>query len=835
LARHSRNHANPRRQAARCFGFNTDRGGAIFLFPSDPAPGMVASDRIMTISSRHHSTQRPARGTALLALIPLLSLPLLASERDIANGRQIYLRHCTGCHGRDGEGVPDKYGAPLGGNRSLERIRRIIVNTMPEDDPELCVGEEAEAVARYIHHTFYSSSDVTQAPQARIELVRLTNRQYAQAVADLLGFAVSSEPISMRHGLKGAYYKARRFKSEDRIHERLDRQIQFDFGEGAPDADGIPSDEFSIRWRGSVRALDTGEYEFILRTPNGARLWVNDTAEPVVDAWVASGDLQETRASLKLLGGRVYPLRLDFFKSRDKRAAITLEWVPPHGTREVIPARHLSPDQVRPTFVVTTPFPPDDASVGYERGVAVSPAWDEAATHAAIELANHVVRHLDSLAGIPDGDEDRFEKVVRFCHRFVETAFRRPLSPDQKQFYVQNQFEAAANLETAVKRVIVLALKSPRFLYLGLDARKPDDFEVAARLSFGMWDSLPDEELLGLAGQGNLTDPDETRRQAQRMLEDPRSRAKVREFLHHWLQVGHADNLAKDPELYPRFTPRLMADLRTSLDLFLETVVWSDHADYRELLLADYLYVNPTLAEFYGVSLPEHDEFSRVAVASQHRAGVLTHPYLLALFAYPKTTSPIHRGVFLTRNIVGRGLKPPPVAVAFKDAEFDPSLSMREKVETLTRPEACQACHATINPLGFSLEHYDAVGRFRTSDGDRPVHASSDYVTTDGQTIHLTNARDLARHAAGSPPAHHAFIEQLFHQIVKQPVRAYGPDAIEQLRASFAASEFNIRQLIVDIALLSALHQVEHKPMTTDYGLRTTIHALNPRNTHERP
>jgi hypothetical protein len=680
---------------------------------------------------------------------------------------------------------------------------------MPEDDPDLCVGEDAEAVARYLYENFYAKAPMPRESQARVELVRLTNRQYAEAVADLLASAGSRERPSRIGGLTGAYFKSGNFRRENRIHERLDPRIEFDFGEAAPDADGISSDEFSIRWRGSLWVPDTGEYEFILRTPNGARLWVNDDDEPLIDAGVASGDQEESRSSLKLLGGRAYPLRLDFFKSKDKRAALGLEWNPPHGTREIIPARYLSPNEVGPTFVVNTPFPPDDASVGYERGVSVSPAWEEATTHAAIELANYIARRLDTLAGVGGSGENRDEKILRFCHQFVEAAFRRPLTPEQARCFVQDQFDAAATVDAAVKRVVVLTLKSPRFLYLGLDARQPDDYEVAARLSFGLWDSLPDGELLRLAGQGELSDPERVRAHARRMLEDPRARSKVRDSLHHWLQVDHADNLAKDPHLYPEFTPRLIADLRISLDLFLESAIWSQRADYRELLLADYLYLNAPLADFYGVACPGEEEFGKVQVEAQLRAGVLTHPYLLAVFAYPRTTSPIHRGVFLTRNIVGRGLKPPPVAVAFKDAEFDPKLSMREKVETLTRPEACQACHATINPLGFSLEHYDAVGRFRTTDGDRPVQAASDYITSGGETIRLADARDLARHAVASTSAHHAFIEQLFHQIVKQPVRAYGDEAFERLGADFAGSEFNVQQLLVEIATLTALHQVE--------------------------
>ena len=202
------------------------------------------------------------------------------------------------------------------------------------------------------------------------------------------------------------------------------------------------------------------------------------------------------------------------------------------------------------------------------------------------------------------------------------------------------------------------------------------------------------------------------------------------------------------------------------------------------------------------------DDFVKIAVDPKQRSGVVTHPYLLASFSYQKSTSPIHRGVFLTRNIVGRTLKPPPMAQTFKDAEFAPNLTMREKVAELTRPQACQTCHSVINPLGFSLENYDAVGRFRTQEKGRPIDAISDYITDDGATVRLNGARDLAQFAVNSEHAQKAFIEQLFHQLVKQPVRAYGADTLDRLRTSFIASNYNIQKLIMEIALISAMHGV---------------------------
>jgi hypothetical protein len=282
----------------------------------------------------------------------------------------------------------------------------------------------------------------------------------------------------------------------------------------------------------------------------------------------------------------------------------------------------------------------------------------------------------------------------------------------------------------------------------------------------------------------------------------------MRYFLQQWLQMNQREDLSKDATLFPGFTPEIIADLRVSLNLFLDDAVWNGSSDYRTLLLADYLFLNARLAQFYGVTAPAGEDFQKVTCDPKQRCGVITHPFLLSEFSYQKSTSPIHRGVFLTRNIVGRALKPPPMAQTFKDADFAPNLTMREKVAQLTRPQACQSCHSVINPLGFSLEHYDAVGRFRQDDHDQPINSASEYITDDGETVHLAGPRDVAEFAAGSEQAQDAFIEHLFNQMVKQPMLAYGADVMDRLRQSFVASQFNVRTLMVDIAMVSALHGV---------------------------
>ncbi|MEM7386628.1 MAG: DUF1588 domain-containing protein [Verrucomicrobiota bacterium] len=150
-------------------------------------------------------------------------------------------------------------------------------------------------------------------------------------------------------------------------------------------------------------------------------------------------------------------------------------------------------------------------------------------------------------------------------------------------------------------------------------------------------------------------------------------------------------------------------------------------------------------------------------------------------------------------------MKPPPVAIEFKDDHFDPNLTMREKVTQLTRDKACMACHSTINPLGFSLENYDAVGRWRETEANRkPVDAESDFETGTGETIRLRNARDVAAYALANPSAHRAFVTHLFHHLIKQPSAAFGEGTLENLRHSFQNSGFHIQNLMIEMATLSA-------------------------------
>ena len=179
-------------------------------------------------------------------------------------------------------------------------------------------------------------------------------------------------------------------------------------------------------------------------------------------------------------------------------------------------------------------------------------------------------------------------------------------------------------------------------------------------------------------------------------------------------------------------------------------MVWSDASDFRRLLLADDLYLNGRLAKFYGAKLPADAPFQKVKLDEKERAGLVTHPYLMATFAYTGASSPIHRGVFLSRGVLGRTLPAPPAAVAPLAPDLHAGLTTRERVTLQTSPKACQMCHAMINPLGYTLENFDAVGRFRKEEKGKPIDATGTYQTRTGETVKFTGARNLASYLAGS-------------------------------------------------------------------------------------
>jgi mono/diheme cytochrome c family protein len=731
-------------------------------------------------------------------------------------GLAIYREHCLRCHGENGAGTAE-VPAALVGDRSVNQLADYIHDTMPEDDPEAVAGEAARAVAAAIHETFYSAVARDRNRPARVELARLTNRELRNTLADLVrSFRGGIPRDDGRRGLVGEYFSGSNFdRGKGLVFERIDPGVAFDFGVEGPDPELFLPHRFSIRWRGSLLAPETGTYEIVVRTEHAVRLQLNQAwyEPPFVDGWVKSGAENEYRRSVFLLGGRPYRLALEFSKANQgvdsqqhppaAHAAIELLWKPPHGVLEPVPERCLAPWESPPTFVPSSPLPPDDRSIGYDRGTSVSPEWFAAATAVAVETADHVVNHLEHLARVKRDAPDRADKLRAFCGSFAERAFRHPLSADLRALVIERPFADAPDLDTAVKRSVLLVLQSPRFLFREPAGATADPFVTAARLSFGLCDSLPDGGLWDAASRKQLGDPEQVARQAERMLDDPRTRAKLREFLLHWLRVAEPREIVKDRERYAEFTPEVVADLRTSLLLAVDEALDGRSDGFQRLLTAEEVWLSGRLAPLYGASLWPEAAFRPVRIDGGRRGGVLSHPYLMSMLAYADDSSPIHRGVFLARSVLGNVLKPPKEAITPLAPDTHPDLTTRERVALQTEAVACQTCHTMINPLGFALEEFDAVGRYRAEQRvgsmTKPIDSSGSYLPREGPEATFRGGRELAAYVAASPDAREAFVQHLFHALVRQPVRAWGPDTLPALTRSFADSGCNIRRLAVDI------------------------------------
>lgn len=293
------------------------------------------------------------------------------------NGLILFREHCSRCHGDNGEGS-DSYPDPLQGNLSVNQLVSYIDKTMPEDDPSQVTGESAKHIAETIHSSFYSLIAQDKNRKARLELSRLTVRQMQESLADIIGSFRRPHPkTAKQRGLRAEYFNSRKLSKRSCVMERLDPQIQFFFGQASPSPQKIQPERFSIRWDGSVIPPETGRYEFTVRTNQAVRVFVNKTeaTDPLIDATVKSGNEEQYRASILLLGSRAVPIRVEFSKGRqgvakagqdnpNTDAFIELLWKPPYGVTEVIPERCLSPSPCPETYVLPTSFPPDDASVG---------------------------------------------------------------------------------------------------------------------------------------------------------------------------------------------------------------------------------------------------------------------------------------------------------------------------------------------------------------------------------------------------------------------------------------------------------------------------------------
>ncbi|MCY4512005.1 MAG: DUF1592 domain-containing protein, partial [Acidobacteria bacterium] len=340
----------------------------------------------------------------------------------------------------------------------------------------------------------------------------------------------------------------------------------------------------------------------------------------------------------------------------------------------------------------------------------------------------------------PDAASDEEACARRILTRLARFAYRRPPTDADVEtlldFFRDGRAKPDGGFDTGIQLALERLLVDPDFL-LRVQEDPPGaapgqayalpDLELASRLSFFLWSSIPDEELLDAAERGELTDPAVIRGQVRRMLADPRSEALVSDFAAQWLHLRNLDEVKAEPSVHPDFDQDLVEAFRQETARFIGSTIDEDRS-VLDLLGADYTYVNERLARHYGIPRGYGSRFRRVTLPDlEQRGGLLGHGSLLSLTSYPHRTSPVLRGRWLLEAIFGAPPPgPPPDVPALPErGEGGAPASMRERLELHRRNPACASCHRSIDPPGFMLEHYDAIGRWRTvTETGHPVDAS---------------------------------------------------------------------------------------------------------------
>jgi hypothetical protein len=338
------------------------------------------------------------------------------------------------------------------------------------------------------------------------------------------------------------------------------------------------------------------------------------------------------------------------------------------------------------------------------------------------------------------GDDCAREILTRLARR----AYRRPPSEKDVRRLLEFYKDARARdgFEAGIRAALERLLVDPQFLFRierdarpagGQNAHRLTDYDIASRLSFFLWSSIPDDELLSAAARGQLKDPSVLRTQAQRMLADSRSIALVRNFAAQWLYLRNVQAAAPDVNAFPAFDDNLRQAFQRETELFVASQLRDDQSVV-DLLTADYTFANERLARHYGIPNVYGSHFRRVALPDENRRGLLGHGSILMVTSYATRTSPVVRGKWLLENILGAPPPPPPPDVPdLEEAIVGPAASVRERLVKHRSNPACASCHAQMDPLGFALENFDAVGRWRTSEGNTAIDASG--VLPDGTTF----------------------------------------------------------------------------------------------------
>ena len=483
--------------------------------------------------------------------------------------------------------------------------------------------------------------------------------------------------------------------------------------------------------------------------------------------------------------------------------------------------RDLLGDTSNPADVL----PPEEEVAGFNNQAAALTSSDlliEQYMKVAEDVGARAV--LDMNALLPecdpglDGDDTC---ALSFIRDFGGRAFRRPLSQAEID-RLKAVFDWAVNdpdlgrFEDGIQVVIEAALQSPSFLYrpeLGAESPVEGDvvpftsWEMATKLSYMLWNTMPDATLFAAAEADELQTKEQIAAQATRMLEDDKARDLIRNFHTQWLLLTHLGSVTKDTSVYPAFNGSLRPLWTEEIQAFVEHVILEGDGSLETLLTADYSFMNEELASFYGDDVLDSvtgSEFRQVQLDPDRRAGFLTSAGLMATHANVNQSSPVFRGKFVREQLMCNTLPPPPNDLVIEPPELDPSKTTKEQFEEIGANPACAGCHTLMNPIGFIFEHYDGVGQWRDQQNGKAIDAIGEVVQTDDIDGDYDGAIELASALAGSTQVQECVSSQWFRFAYNRTVTQEDSCSVQQLNDVFRASNFNVRELLVALTQTNA-------------------------------
>ncbi len=397
--------------------------------------------------------------------------------------------------------------------------------------------------------------------------------------------------------------------------------------------------------------------------------------------------------------------------------------------------------------------------------------------------------------------------VDRIITALAHRAYRRPVTRAEVASllkFVALAKSRGGTTEQGIQLAIQAMLVTPQFLFRiehdptldPHDVHRISDIELASRLSYFLWSSMPDDELQSLAEAGKLHDPAVVDAQVKRMLADGRASAFAANFAGQWLEIRNLDVVKPDPDKFPEWGPELRDAMKTETRMFFEYVL-RENRPLSDFIDAKYTFLNARLAKFYGITGVTGSDFRRVELTTGQRGGLLSQASVLTVSSYPTRTSVVLRGKYVLNNILGSEIPPPPPDVpALDESAVGTLMSLRQQMEKHRADPMCASCHNKMDPLGFGLENYNAIGKWRTEDGKFPVDSSG--TLPNGKSFQTPDQMRAVLMAA-LPQFSRCLTEKMLTYALGRGLQAYDRRTLDGIQRDLAADGYHFQTLIFEI------------------------------------